>query len=299
MEGFRREQGMIIFRDRYYIGTQSKLKELLLSEFHNTPTEGHSGMKKMLVGLSALFYWKGMRKSVEEFIGKCLVCQQTKYSTQAPGGLLQPLPTPSRVWEDISMDFITELPIYKWLSVIFVVVDRFTKYAHFVPLLASFNASKVADFFIDMVFKLHGIPKTIVSNRIGMSGQGTGHEAVTNFPKEEHEGQPVEQPLAICATRVVLQKGVPARQVLVQWSGSSPEEATWEWLSEFKAAYPSYHLEDKVIVEGVGNVTAESGEPHDEEPTKPKDKEPTDDTNKSRPMRAASRPVWFKDYVNG
>ncbi|GKF27839.1 ty3-gypsy retrotransposon protein, partial [Tanacetum coccineum] len=126
MEGFRREQGMIVFSDRYYIGTQSKLKELLLSEFHNTPTAGHSGMKKMLVGLSALFYWKGMRKSVEEFIRKCLVCQQTKYSTQAPGGLLQPLPTPSRVWEDISMDFITELPIYKWLSVIFVVVDRFT-----------------------------------------------------------------------------------------------------------------------------------------------------------------------------
>ncbi|GKF57838.1 ty3-gypsy retrotransposon protein, partial [Tanacetum coccineum] len=142
--------------------------------------------------------------------------------------------------------------------------------------------------------RLHWLNITLTN-----SLRGTGHEAVTNFPKEEHEGQPVEQPLAICATRVVLQKGVPARQVLVQWSGSSPEEATWEWLSEFKAAYPSYHLEDKVIVEGVGNVTAESGEPHDEEPTKPKDKEPTDDTNKSRPMRAASRPVWFKDYVNG
>ncbi|GJR93541.1 ty3-gypsy retrotransposon protein [Tanacetum coccineum] len=417
MEWFRREQGMIVFCDRYYIGTESKLKELLLSEFHNTPKAGHNGVKKRLVELSALFYWKGMRKSVEEFIGKCLVCQQTKYSTQAPGGLLQPLPTPSRVWEDISMDFITGLPVYKGLSVIFVVVDRFTKYVHFGPLPASFNASKVADVFIDMVVKLHGIPKTIgygvrPTSRLGAllqwaeysyntsfhssirmtpyqavygrvppaivpypigsskvtaveellverdallrqlkqnllvakhrmemqanrnrrdvefksgdrvlvklqpyrqitlakrhsnklakkSGQGTGQEEVTNFTKEEHEGQPVEQPLAICATRVVLQKGVPTRQVLVQWSGSSPEEATWEWLSEFKAAYPSYHLEDKVIVEGLGNVTAEFDEPHDEEPTKPKDKEPTDDTNKSRLKRATSRPVWFKDYATG
>ncbi|GJT60682.1 ty3-gypsy retrotransposon protein [Tanacetum coccineum] len=165
MEGFRREQGLIVFRDRYYIGSESKLKKLLLSEFHNTPTAGHSGVKKMLVGLSALFYWKGLRKSVEEFIGKCLVCQQTKYSTQAPGGLLQPLPTPSRVWEDVSMDFITGLPVYKGLSVIFVVVDRFTKYAHFGPLPASFNAPRVADVFIDLVVKHHGIPKTIVSDR--------------------------------------------------------------------------------------------------------------------------------------
>ncbi|GKC95454.1 hypothetical protein Tco_1160896 [Tanacetum coccineum] len=105
--------------------------------------------------------------------------------------------------------------------------------------------------------------------------------------------------LALSDSSKIHSKGMPARQVLVQWSGSSPEEATWEWLSEFKAVYPSYHLEDKVIVEGVGNVMAKSDEPHDEEPTKPKDKEPTDDTNKSRPKRATSRPVWFKDYVTG
>nr|GEY57079.1 Ty3/gypsy retrotransposon protein [Tanacetum cinerariifolium] len=67
--------------------------------------------------------------------------------------------------------------------------------------------------------------------------------------------------------------------------------ATWEMLSEFNAAYPSYHLEDKVVVKGVGNVTVEFD--------KPNDKEPTDDNNKSRPKRAASRPVWFKDYVTG
>nr|GEV54891.1 RNA-directed DNA polymerase, eukaryota [Tanacetum cinerariifolium] len=70
-------------------------------------------------------------------------------------------------------------------------------------------------------------------------------KAITNFLEGAHEGQRVEQPLAICHTRVVLQKGIPARQVLVQWSGSSPEEATWEWLSEFKTAYASYYLEDK------------------------------------------------------
>ncbi|GJW72186.1 ty3-gypsy retrotransposon protein [Tanacetum coccineum] len=113
IEGFQREQGLLLFRGKYFIGVESKLKDLLLSEFHVTPSAGHGGSKKMLVGLSALFYWKGMRNSVKDFIRKCLVCQQTKYTTQAMGGLLQPLPTPTAVWEDVSMDFITGLPLSK------------------------------------------------------------------------------------------------------------------------------------------------------------------------------------------
>nr|GEY95862.1 hypothetical protein [Tanacetum cinerariifolium] len=100
------------------------LHQCLDREFHNTLSAGHDGTKKMLTGLSALFYWKGMRKSVEEFIRNCLVCQQTKYCAQVIGGLLQPLPTPTAVWEDVSMDFITGLPASKGLTVILVVVDR-------------------------------------------------------------------------------------------------------------------------------------------------------------------------------
>ncbi|GJT02810.1 ty3-gypsy retrotransposon protein [Tanacetum coccineum] len=72
---------------------------------------------------------------------------------------------------------------------------------------------------------------------------------------EEYEGHPVEQPLAICDSRVVLHQGRLTRQVLVQWTGSSPKKATWEYLSEFQEAYPSYHLEDNVISEGEKNVT--------------------------------------------
>ncbi|GJX25327.1 ty3-gypsy retrotransposon protein [Tanacetum coccineum] len=163
--GFRREQGLLLYQGRYYIGVESKLKDLLLVEFHNTPSVGHDGTKKMLVGLSALFYWKGMRKSVEEFIWNCLVCQQTKYSTQVTGGLLQPLPTPTAVWEDVSMDFITGLLASKGLTVILVVVDRFSKYAHFDTLPTSFNAPKVVGLFMEIVVKHHGFPKTIVSDR--------------------------------------------------------------------------------------------------------------------------------------
>ena len=165
MTDFSRKNGLMLFQNRYFIGAESKLKTLLLREFHDTPSAGHSGVKKMLVGLSALFYWRGMRKAVEEYIKNCLVCHQTKYSTQASGGYLQPLPTPSAVWEDISMDFITGLPLSNGFTVIFVIVDRFTKYAHFATLPTSFNALQVAEVFVETVIKLHGMPKTIVSDR--------------------------------------------------------------------------------------------------------------------------------------
>ncbi|GKE17428.1 ty3-gypsy retrotransposon protein, partial [Tanacetum coccineum] len=165
LSGFRRENGLLIYNNRYFLGQESKLTTLLLREFHNTPSAGHGGIKKTLVGLSALFFWKGMRKSVEEFIKKCVVCQQTKYSTEAPGGYLQPLPTPSAVWEDVTMDFITGLPSFRGITVILVVVDRLTKYAHFGALPTSFNASNVVEVFLDIVVKHHGIPKTIISDR--------------------------------------------------------------------------------------------------------------------------------------
>ena len=110
--------------------------------------------------------------------------------------------------------------------------------------------------------------------------EGTTPKTVESLPDEEYERHPVEQPLAICDSRVVLQNGLPTRQVLVQWLGSSPEEATWEGLSEFQAAYPTYHLEDKVDLEEEGNVT-------------------TVQQKEGRPKRSTYTPVWHKDYVIG
>ncbi|MCH95883.1 protein FAR1-RELATED SEQUENCE 5-like [Trifolium medium] len=106
-----------------------------------------------------------MRKDVKQFIASCVICQQTKYSTTKPGGLLQSLPIPSNVWEDISMYFVTGLPQSNGYSVILVVVDRFSKAVHLGALPAQFTAYKVAELFINMVCKIHGFPRSIVSDR--------------------------------------------------------------------------------------------------------------------------------------
>lgn len=122
-------------------------------------------MVKTLKRLSANFSWDSMRKDIKSFIAQCVVCQQTKYPTSKPYGLLQPLPIPSNTWEDISLDFVTGLPNSGGYTVMLVVVGRFSKYVHLGALPSQFTAYKVAELFVNLICKLHGLPKSIISDR--------------------------------------------------------------------------------------------------------------------------------------
>lgn len=106
-----------------------------------------------------------MKKDVRKYIRECHICQQNKTTTKRPAGLLQPLPVPAGVWEDISMDFVTHLPSSNGYTVIMVVVDRYSKEVHFGALPTGFSAFKVATLFIEVVCKHHGFPKSIISDR--------------------------------------------------------------------------------------------------------------------------------------
>ena len=97
-------------------------------------------------------------------MAECLVCQRNKGETIKTPGLLQPLSIPSQRWEEVSMDFITGLPRSKGHNVIMVVVDRLTKYAHFISLSHPFTSSIVENVCLENIQKLHGIPKIIVSD---------------------------------------------------------------------------------------------------------------------------------------
>lgn len=104
-----------------------------------------------------------MKKDVDNYIQQCSVCQQTKHSLSHPTGLLQPLPIPEGVWQDISMDFIEGLPKSEGYSVILVVVDRLTKFAHFIPIKHPYTAVSIAKVFLEHIVKMHGLPKSIVT----------------------------------------------------------------------------------------------------------------------------------------
>jgi len=102
-------------------------------------------------------FCKHIARSVKTYVRVCLVCQQAKLSIQPPAGLLQPLPILTHIWQNIVMDFITNLPLSHGYSVIFVIVDRLSKFAYFIPLLTNFSASKVVDIFLQIVESIHDL----------------------------------------------------------------------------------------------------------------------------------------------
>jgi len=105
-----------------------------------------------------------MAITVKEYIRACSICQQVRYNNQPPAGLLQPLPIPNQIWQNIAMDFITSLPLSHGYSVILVIIDCLSKFAHFLPLTTDFSTPKVADVFIKEIVSIHGLSQTIVSD---------------------------------------------------------------------------------------------------------------------------------------
>ncbi|GAB2282774.1 hypothetical protein Dimus_039561 [Dionaea muscipula] len=126
---------------------------------------GHFGVAKTLAILQEYFYWPHMHRDVERIYGRSVTCQQAKSRVQ-PHGLYTPLPIPSESCIDISMDFVLGLPRTKTgRDSIFVVIDRFSKMAHFIPCHKTDDAMHVADLFFREIVHLHGLPRTIVSDR--------------------------------------------------------------------------------------------------------------------------------------
>nr|GMD89796.1 Retrotransposable element Tf2 [Ipomoea batatas] len=158
---FQLLQGCLYYKGRIVLPATSSWIPWLLEEFHCTPVGGHSRAYRTYRRLAASIYWKGMMKHTQHFVAECLVCQKNKYDTLAPAGLLQPLPIPTAVWEDIAMDFITGLPRSYGFDCIWVVIDRFTKYAHFIGLKHPFTAKSLAGIFAKEIVRLHGVPRSI------------------------------------------------------------------------------------------------------------------------------------------
>ena len=116
--------------------------------------------------LKRTFWWEGMKRDVGEYVTKCIVCQQVKAEHQKPSGLLKPLEIPLWKWECISMDFVEGLPrSKKGNESIWVIVDRLTKSAHFIPVSVHRTANKLAQLYIREIVRLHGTPISIVSDR--------------------------------------------------------------------------------------------------------------------------------------
>lgn len=158
-------KGLLLYKGKILVPPSSALRPALLQEFHNSKVGGHSGVFRTYRRLAQSFFWEAMKQDVKQHVAACDDCQRNKSEARSPAGLMQPLPIPSQVWEDVSLDFVDGLPSSIGKTALMVVVDRFTKYAHFVALTHPYTARKVAALFVTNIVRLHGVPKSMVSDR--------------------------------------------------------------------------------------------------------------------------------------
>ena len=144
------------------------VRQEILRNKHNMPLAGHSGVAKTYDLISRNYYWPKMRQDTLSYVRSCDICQRTKGPQHLPHGYLQPLPIPETPWTSISMDFVVKLPQStvgeQHFDSILVVVDRLTKMSHFIPCREASNGRALADTLFSQVFKLHGLPQSVVTD---------------------------------------------------------------------------------------------------------------------------------------
>jgi hypothetical protein len=158
--------GMLYRKGKIWIPRDPALKKLIFESEHDSRVAGHMGMDKTVELIGRNFYWPGMAEEIEDFVRSCDDCQRNKASRHKRHGTLHPLELSYAPWDSISMDFITHLPVSDSCTSIWVIVDRFTKMAHFIPIVdKEKTAEGCAKLFLANVWKLHGLPSDIVSDR--------------------------------------------------------------------------------------------------------------------------------------
>ncbi|KAL5762688.1 hypothetical protein ACOSP7_018952 [Xanthoceras sorbifolium] len=189
------------------IGSQANQEQKLVEEAHSSAMGGHSGIQGTMKRLQLYFYWDSMLKEVTARVLGCAVCQENKSLHSKPSGLLQPLPIPNTPWLDIAMDFIEGLP-------------RSAAYRLLLP-----PGSQ-----IHPVFHISQL-KAKIGDRFTPNPQ---------LPHTGPDGQILAQPVAILDRKMVKKDNKAVVQYLIQWSTSSPEDATWEDATMIRRSFPSF-----------------------------------------------------------
>jgi hypothetical protein len=174
------EQGVLWYKGRICVPADSELKEVIMKEAHEKPYSIHPGGTKMYQDLKEQFWWHVMKREIASYISKCDICQRVKPEHQRPTGQLQPLQVLEWNWESVRMDFITGFPkSSRGNDSIWVIVDRLTKFAHFIPIRTTYKGSQLADLYLSRIVSLYGVPKNIVSDR--------GTKFTSRFWKQLHQ----------------------------------------------------------------------------------------------------------------
>jgi hypothetical protein len=178
---FRKDdQSIVWFNNRIVVPKNDEIRQQILDEAHLSRYSIHPGSTKMYYDLKQHYWWTKMKIEIARYVARCDTCRRVKAIHMKTAGPLQSLPIPTWKWEDISMDFIVGLPrTAKGYDSIWVIIDRLTKIAHFLPVKVKYTMARYVELYIACILSLHGVPKTIVSDR--------GPQFVSKFWEELHK----------------------------------------------------------------------------------------------------------------
>lgn len=163
--GYSLVDGVIKHQGRIWIGNNELAQQHVVQSLHSSGIGGHSSFYATYQRIKTLFAWPRMKDTIQKFIRECTVCQQAKTERVRLPGLLSPLPVPDQAWSMVTLDFVEGLPSSNRFNSILVVIDKFTKYGHFIPLAHPYTALQVAQLYMDNVYRLHGLPQVLISDR--------------------------------------------------------------------------------------------------------------------------------------
>ncbi|GJW10660.1 hypothetical protein Tco_1576487 [Tanacetum coccineum] len=159
-----RADGTLCLDNRSWLPYYGDTRSLIMHESHNSKYSIHPGSDKMYHDLKMLYWWPNMKADITTYVSKCLTCAKVKAEHQRPSGLLVQPDIPEWKWEKITMDFITKLPkTAAGFDSIWVIVDRLTKSAHFLPMKETDSTEKLARLYMKEIVTRHGIPMSIIS----------------------------------------------------------------------------------------------------------------------------------------
>ncbi|GJX33917.1 putative reverse transcriptase domain-containing protein [Tanacetum coccineum] len=163
-----RADGTLCLHGRSWLPCYGDLRSVIMHESHKSKYSIHPGSEKMYQDVKKLYWWPNMKADIATYVSKCLTCARVKAEHQRPSGLLVQPEIPEWKWDNITMDFITKLPkSSQGFDTIWVIVDRLTKSAHFLPIRENDPLDKLARLYLNRIVARHGIPASIICDRDG------------------------------------------------------------------------------------------------------------------------------------
>ena len=164
LTAWEERDGLTLYKGRVYVPKTPDLRKRVVQLCHDSPTTGHPGRRGTLELVSQLYWWPGLTAFVNKYVAGCDICQRCK-PTRHPCSTLQPHEVPEGPWQNISVDLITGLPPVQGYDAIVVYIDHYSKQVHVLPTTSEVDAEGLVDIHYREIFRLHGVPAKIVSDR--------------------------------------------------------------------------------------------------------------------------------------